>query len=61
MVNLICLRQLYKRYIITEIKWINGNLNPIDVMTKANACNTLRNLININTINLNTKEWVERG
>ena len=44
-----------------EIKWINGDLNPIDAMTKANACNVLRNLINTNTINLNTKEWVERG
>jgi len=61
MVNLICLRQLYKRRIITEIKWINGNLNPIDIMTKANTYNALRNLININIINLNTKEWVERG
>jgi len=61
MVNLICLRQLYKRRIITEIKWINGDLNPIDAIIKANAYNVLRNLININTINLNTKEWVERG
>jgi len=61
MVNLMCLHQLYKRCIITEIKWINGDLNPIDAITKANACNALRNLIDINTINLNTKEWVERG
>ena len=61
MVNLICLRQLYKRYIITEIKWINSDLNPINIITKTNACNALRNLINTNTINLNIKEWVERG
>jgi len=61
MVNLIYLRQLYKRRIITEIKWIDGNLNPIDAIIKANTCNALRNLININIINLNTKEWVERG
>jgi len=61
MVNLIYLRQLYKRRIITEIKWINGDLNPIDAIIKANACNALRNLINTNIINLNTKEWVERG
>jgi len=44
-----------------EIKWINGNLNPIDVIIKVNTYNALRNLININIINLNTKEWVERG
>ena len=61
MVDLIYLRQLYKRRIITEIKWINGDLNPINTMTKTNTYNALRNLIDINTINLNTKEWVERG
>ena len=60
-VNLIYLCQLYKRYIITEIKQINSNLNPIDIITKINTYNVLRNLININTINLNTKEWVKRG
>ena len=53
--------QLYKRRIIIKIKWINGNLNPIDTIIKANACNALRNLIDTNTINLNTKEWVERN
>ena len=61
MVNLIYLRQLYKIYIIIKIKWINSDLNPIDIIIKANAYNALRNLININTINLNTKEWVKRG
>jgi len=61
MVNLIYLRQLYKRRIITEIKWIDGDLNPINVIIKANAYNALRNLVNTNIINLNTKEWVERG
>ena len=46
---------------IIEIKWINSNLNPIDIMMKVNTYNILRNLINTNTINLNTKEWVKRG
>ena len=61
MVDLIYLYQLYKRHIITEIKQIDSNLNPIDVITKANAYNILRNLINTNMINLNTKEQVERN
>jgi hypothetical protein len=56
MVNLMCLRQLYERHIITKIKWIDGDLNPTDAIIKVNACNVLRNLINTNTINLNTKE-----
>ena len=55
------LRQLYKRYIIIKIKQINSDLNPIDAIMKAKAYNILRNFININTINLNIKEWVERG
>ena len=46
---------------ITEIKWIDGDLNPTDIITKVNAYNALRNLIDTNIINLNTKEWVERG
>ena len=61
MVNLMCLYQSYKKRIIMEIKWINSNLNPIDIIIKANTYNVLRNLININIINLNTKKWVERG
>jgi hypothetical protein len=51
-----CLRQSYKRRIITEIKWINKDSNPADTITKEKAYNTLRDLININKINLSTKE-----
>ena len=61
MVDLICLCQLYKRRMIIKIKWIDGNSNPIDIIMKVNVYNILRNHINMNTINLNTKEWVERG
>ena len=61
MINLIYLRQLYKKYIIIEVKWINGDLNPINIIIKVNTYNILKNLININIINLNTKKWVKRG
>ena len=60
-VNLIYLCQLYKRRIIIKIKQINSNLNPINTIIKANAYNALRNLININIINLNIKNWVKGG
>ena len=46
---------------IIKIKWINSNLNPTDAIMKVNAYNVLRNLVDINTINLNIKKWVERG
>jgi hypothetical protein len=55
-----CLQQSYERRIITEIKWINRDLNPADAITKEKACNTLRDLIDTNKINLSTKEWVKR-
>ena len=41
---------------IIEIKWINSNINPTNVIIKEKAYNTLRDLINTNKINLSTKE-----
>jgi len=38
MVNLICLRQAYKRREITEVKWISSGDNPVDAITKAKLC-----------------------
>jgi hypothetical protein len=45
---------------ITEIKWVDGNSNPADAMTKSKACQALRDLIDTNTVDLNTMQWVER-
>ena len=47
-INIICLRQLYKRYKIAEVKWINGDSNPIDAMTKSKLSLALKQLINTN-------------
>ena len=41
---------------ITEIKWINSNINPTSTIMKEETYNTLRDLINTNKINLSTKE-----
>ena len=60
MVNLMCLYQAYKRYKITEVKWINGGNNPADAMTKARPCQALKTLINTNKLSLKVTEWVER-
>jgi hypothetical protein len=35
MVDLICLYQVYKRREIIKVKWISGNNNPADAITKA--------------------------
>ena len=59
MVDLMCLRQAYKRREITKVKWISGNDNPVDAMTKAKPCQALKTLININKLDLKVNEWVE--
>jgi len=50
----------YERREIAEVKWIKGESNPADSMTKSKPSNTLKRLIDTNTIQLDVKEWVER-
>ena len=33
-----CLYQAYKQYEITKVKWISGNNNLVDAITKAKSC-----------------------
>jgi hypothetical protein len=60
MINVMCLRQAYERRLITEVRWINGESNPADAMTKAKPCIALSQLIDSNKIDLQAIEWVER-
>ena len=60
MIDIMSLRQSYERREIAEIKWIEGNTNPADAMTKSNACSALKDLIDTNKINLKVTEWVDR-
>jgi hypothetical protein len=60
MIDLICLRQSYKRREIAEIRWIDENSNFADAMTKSKFCNALIKFIDTNIIELKITEWVER-
>jgi hypothetical protein len=60
MIDVMCLRQAYERREIAEVKWINGDSNPADAMTKAKACDALQRLIDTNRIDLKAIGWVER-
>ena len=60
MVDLMCLRQLYKRREITEIKWVSEGTNPADAITKSKPCQALKDLVNLNKLKLEATEWVER-
>jgi hypothetical protein len=61
MVDLMCLRQSYERREIAEVRWIDGNNNPADAMTKAKPCAALKDLIDTNTVNIQATQWVERA
>lgn len=60
MIDVMCLRQAYEQREIHDIKWIDGNTNPADSMTKSKACPALRNLIDTNKLDIKVTEWVER-
>ena len=48
MINVIYLHQLYERREIAKVKWIDGDSNPIDTITKSKPSLALKRLININ-------------
>lgn len=60
MIDIMSLRQSYERREITEVRWIRGENNPADSMTKAKASLALKTLVDTNKINLTAFEWVER-
>ena len=60
-IDIIYLHQAYKRREIAEIKQINGNTNPANIIIKGKAYNTLTQLINTNYIQLEAIGWVERA
>ena len=42
MINIMCLRQSYKRHEIAKVKWIDRDSNPADAMTKNNPLLALK-------------------
>ena len=60
MIDVMCLRQAYERREIAEVKWIKGDTNPADLMTKAKPSTALKQLVDTNTVHLDVVEWVER-
>ena len=47
-INIMCLRQLYERHKIAEVKWINRDSNPTDAITKSKPFSALKQLIDTN-------------
>ena len=59
-IDVMCLRQLYKRREIIEVKQINSNSNPTNLITKSKVSTALRRLINTNYLELQAIEQVEQ-
>ena len=59
MVDVMCIREVYERREITEVKWVDGNSNPADSMTKSKATLSLKQLIDTNKLNIKVQEWVK--
>jgi hypothetical protein len=59
-INIIAIRQIYKRQEVRDIRWINNRNNPADAMTKGTLNHAFEELININRLVLRLQEWVKR-
>ncbi|KAI0995221.1 hypothetical protein K3495_g12962 [Podosphaera aphanis] len=60
MIDIIAIRQSYEKRELTEIRWINGNDNPADAMTKANPNKALQKFVDTNKLNIRIEGWVLR-
>ena len=60
MIDIMCLWQAYDYREVAEVKWIKGESNPADAMTKSKSSSALKQLIDINRIQLDVEGWVER-
>jgi hypothetical protein len=52
MVDVMCIHKVYERRDIIEVKWVDGNTNPADSITKAKAITSLKHLIDTNKLDI---------
>ena len=60
MIDIMALRQSYERRELVEIRWIEGNSNPADAMTKSSSNEALSKLIDSSEVCITREAWVER-
>ncbi|KAI1387098.1 uncharacterized protein F4822DRAFT_443927 [Hypoxylon trugodes] len=60
MIDLMALRQSYENREINDIRWIQGNCNPADAMTKASPNEAMKTLIEENGLTIKLEGWVKR-
>lgn len=60
MIDIMAIRESYERREITEMRWINGEDNPADAMTKSIPNKALQTLVDTNELTLRVEGWVQR-
>ena len=60
MIDIMALRQSYERRELTEVRWINGQDNPADAMTKSTPNKALEKFLDLNKIVVRIEGWVRR-
>ena len=60
MIDIMSLRQSYENREIDEIRWIKGDDNPADTMTKASPNRALENIVTNNKTTIRIEGWVDR-
>ena len=60
MIDIMALRQSYERRELFEIRWINGQDNPADSMTKLSPNKALETFIDTNKLQIRIEGWVKR-
>jgi polyhydroxyalkanoate synthesis regulator phasin len=60
MIDIMALRQSYERRELAEVRWIKGDDNPADSMTKTNPNKALEKALNLNELIVRIEGWVVR-
>jgi hypothetical protein len=60
MIDIMVLRQIYKRCELVEVRWITRASNPADAMIKLVLNRSLQVLIDTNEVDIEVEGWVDR-
>jgi len=61
MIDIMALREMYERRELVDMRWISGNSNPADAMTKGSPNKAMQKLIDNNQLTVNVEGWVKRS
>ncbi len=60
MIDIMALRQSYERRELAEIRWIEGDSNPADAMTKSTPNRALEQMVSTNCLDIRIQGYVQR-